>query len=341
MKLKYIEIMAFALIHTVAMFFSYPIFAQAIDTVTLPTEVYGEDVVSVALPVVSKDGSSPFDFIIDPQGLIYETNAAKYGGGTVEEGASLLFHNYKNEDFDFSSYSDSLKVINRSTVPVVVRVAAKIADFGDIRLEQDDVFEEEDSCAIYLAVVDDEGNERPLSEDGEVILEAEMKEAPAEAYTYYYNEEQDVYEYVSTDTEDIDYDTYSFGLHGECNINADWSELSASPKVIVTWEVEPVMSEKEEYSDDDPMEDRKENFDEDPNENDTGKEVYVEDEEDISGVDSSLGDENNAEENGDISDAEKILDDTADKMPETKDILSVGNDQVENGKPESDGETVR
>lgn len=339
MKAKRVMTILIAALFAVFLVSGNAVSALAIDTVTLPTEVYGENVISVDLPTIGEE--SPFDFFIDPQGLIYETSAAKYGGGTVEEGASLLFHNYKNKDFDFSSYSDSLKVINRSTVPVVVRVTAKITDLGDIKLEQDDAFEGEESNAIYLAVVDDEGNERPLSGDGEVILEAEMKEAPAEAYTYYYNEEQDVYEYVSTDKENMDYDTYSFGLRGECNTNADWSELSVSPKVIVTWEVEPVTSEKEEYSENDSMEDRKENFDEDPNENDTDKEIYVEDEDDISGVDSSLGDESNAEEKGDTSDAEMILDDAADKMPETKDILSVSNDQVENGKPESDGETVR
>ena len=154
-----------------------------------------------------------------------------------------------------------------------------------------------DSCAVYLAVVDDEGNERPLSGDGEVILEVEMKEAPAEAYTYYYNEEQDVYEYVSTDKENVDYDTYSFGLRGECNINADWRELSVSPKVIVTWEVKPVTPEKEEYAEDSSRGDRKENFYDNPNENDTDTEVYAEDEDNISVIESSLSNENPNERN--------------------------------------------
>ena len=82
---------------TVVMLFAGSVDVRAVDTVTLPLEVYGKDVVSVALPAISEDGESPFDFIIDPQGLIYATDAAKYGGGKVEEGATLLFRNHDGE----------------------------------------------------------------------------------------------------------------------------------------------------------------------------------------------------------------------------------------------------
>lgn len=228
---------------------SVPIYAtegetEATGSVILPT--VSEEIVSVVLPTVSE--VSPFDFIIDPQGLIYETDAAKYGGGRVEEGAHLLFHNSSDDGYDFSRYSDELTVTNKSTVPVMARITARMTDLGEIALDQDGDFDDDENPAIYLAVVDDEGNEKPLSEDGEVVIEIEMQNAPSGAYTYHYNAENDTYEYAGADDGDIEFDTYSFGLHGECNADADWQDISVSPKVTVTWEVEPVMRETKEFA---------------------------------------------------------------------------------------------
>ena len=218
---------------------------EAFGSVMLPT--IKEEIISVDLPTVGDE--SPFDFYIDPQGLLYETDGIKYGGGVVEEGAYLLFRNHNDGEYDFSRYSDRLSVTNRSTVPVIVKITAKISDIGDLRMDQDGVFDGEDDPAIYLAIVDDEGNERVLSEDGEVSVEIEMNQAPSEAYTYHYDESTDSYEYIYQSDEDISFDTYSFGLWGECNANADWRGTSACPRVMVTWSVDPVYPENHDTSD--------------------------------------------------------------------------------------------
>ena len=218
---------------------------EAFGSVMLPT--IKEEIISVDLPTVGDE--SPFDFYIDPQGLLYETDGIKYGGVVVEEGAYLLFRNHNDGEYDFSRYSDRLSVTNRSTVPVIVKITAKISDIGDLRMDQDGVFDGEDDPAIYLAIVDDEGNERVLSEDGEVSVEIEMNQAPSEAYTYHYDESTDSYEYIYQSDEDISFDTYSFGLRGECNANADWRETSACPRVMVTWSVDPVYPENHDTSD--------------------------------------------------------------------------------------------
>ena len=214
---------------------------EAFGSVMLPT--IKEEIISVDLPTVGDE--SPFDFYIDPQGLLYDTGAVRHGGGVVEEGAYLLFHNHDVSEYDFSGRSDRLNVTNRSTVPVNIKITAKISDLGDLRMDQDGSFEGEDDCAIYLAIVDDEGNERVLSEDGEVSVEVELSSAPSEAYTFRYDESTDTYEYVYQNDEDISFDSYSFGLRGECNANADWSSISASPRVMVTWSVDPVYPDVE------------------------------------------------------------------------------------------------
>lgn len=219
---------------------------RAVDTVTLPLEVYGKDVVSVALPAISEEGESPFDFIIDPQGLIFATDAAKYGGGKVEEDATILFRNHDGE-YDFSRRSDGLTVKNRSNVPVVVTVTASIESLGDIELSGSTDYGDSEVCSMYLAVVDDEGNEKPISEDGEISISTEMRKAPEDAYIYRIDEENGSYSYeLSRSPEEIDFDSYSFGLTGYCNPNGKWEDVSVHPVVKVTWKVEPVLSEEEE-----------------------------------------------------------------------------------------------
>lgn len=232
-----------------AMLTVFHAYAAEVDTVMLPLEVYGRDVISVALPAISEESDSPFDFIIDPQGLIYETDAAKYGGGRVEEGATLLFRNHDG-DYDFSRYSDRLRVRNQSNVPTKVTITASVSDLGEVEIVGSPDFYD-DSCSIYLAIVDDDGNEQPVSEDGEVSVSVEMMRAPDDAYYFRYDEESGEYSYeYSTDPEYIDFDTYSFGLVGYCNPNGNWEDISVHPKVNVTWNVEPLLSEEEEFSDD-------------------------------------------------------------------------------------------
>ncbi len=121
-----------------------------------------------------------------------------------------------------------------------IKITAKISGAGDLRMDQDGSFEDEDDCAIYLAIVDDEGNERALSEDGEASVEVQLNKAPLEAYTFRYDEAANSYEYIAQNDGTTSFDSYSFGIRGECNANADWSGISASPKVTVTWSVDPV-----------------------------------------------------------------------------------------------------
>lgn len=332
---------------------SVPIYAteggtEAVGSVILPT--VSEEIISVVLPTVGD--VSPFDFFIDPQGLIYETDAAKYGGGSVEEGAHLLFHNYSGDGYDFSRYSDELIVTNKSTVPVMVRITARITDLGDIALDQDGDFDGDENPAIYLAVMDDEGNEKPLLEEGEVVIEIEMQKAPSDAYTYHYNAENDTYEYAGADDGDIEFDTYSFGLHGECNADADWQGISVSPKVTVTWEVEPVMPDESKDTNDTDGKVEKETEDiekeeaEEPSLNDLSEEIISDedieekDAEEINSTDPSdedKTDEANEKEKNSEQPAEEITENIENYEKESKENsssqnISVGHEDTGNAE---------
>lgn len=191
---------------------------------TVPS-VSGGDVINTILPTVSEGEKSPFDFILDPQGLIYETDAMRYGGGVVEEGATLLFCNQEG-DYDFSRYSDQLTVKNQGIAPVSVTVSAYISDFEGIEIIGEEDFSESQACSVYLAVVDDQGNVQPLSAEGEVsinqVLEAALEDGSA---------------------------TYSFRLTGACNPYADWQGVAVHPVVTVVWHVEPMPVQEDRATD--------------------------------------------------------------------------------------------
>lgn len=243
-----------SILSIISILIACPGVALAADSYLLPINAYDENIVSVVLPVVSEGEDSPFAFKIDPQQLIYATDAARYGGGTVDEGATILFRNHEEGMYNFSRYSDRLKVTNQSTVPVNVTVTACMYDLGDIYMVGSPEFGDSDGCSMYMAVVDDEGNELPISEYGEVSMSVEMRQAPDNAYMYYIDEANGSYTYGFTmDPEYIDFDSYSFGLVGYCNPNGRWEDISVHPRVEVTWDVQPVLYdqiyEEEGYDD--------------------------------------------------------------------------------------------
>lgn len=260
-RCKIIRYKAIIAVAALAVFSVYPIKAFAVESIMLPVQVVGDDVVSISLPVISESETSVFDFILDPQGLLYETDAARYGGGRVEEGATLLFYN-KEGEYDFSKHSDWLTVTNRSTVPARVMVTAQVMDFGDIRLSESADFGESTEPEVYLAIEDDKGNILPLSVDEQATINLEMSAAPENAYVFRLDEENHTYQYgMSLDPDMMDFDTYSFGLIGACNPNADWQDISIHPTITVTWYVEPiVVEEQEEVSEEVSVEEKKESI---------------------------------------------------------------------------------
>ena len=170
-------------------------------------------VISVKYPLAAETGGSPFDFFLDPCGLLDGTEAMRYGEGCVEEGATLLFHN-RDGEYDFSKESDKLTVLARE--PVEITVSAYLSELGELAVMEDWDFSGSDACGMYLALIDDRGHEQPLSADGEASLSLSLEPG-----------------------------SYSFGLTGACNPDADWHDMSIRPKVTVTWSVESAGNEED------------------------------------------------------------------------------------------------
>lgn len=176
-------------------------------------------ILCIELPPEYESGNSPFDFILDPQGVINATGAVRYGGRSFEEGATLYFENTKG-DYNFSSKSDWLDIINKGKVTVRITIRAALNNLGDVRVVGDGSFTDDDTCSVYLALEDNQGNFIPLDEHGEAVIQEEISGVADEG----------------TDA------VYSFCLTGCCNPKGDWKQISDIPYVVVSWLVEPVIN---------------------------------------------------------------------------------------------------
>lgn len=181
------------------------------DNTAALSESSDRKLISVEFPVLDEGENSPFDFALDPYGLLYRTGAAKYGGGNVQEGATLLFRNREGE-YGFSKYSDYLTVTNQGEQPVTVTVSATVSGLEGMELASSDDFSESKEAVLYLAMADGTGRTQSLSAEGEVSI-----------------------------SQVVEPGTWSVRLVGACNPDADWQKMAyIYPRISVRWHAEPV-----------------------------------------------------------------------------------------------------
>lgn len=178
--------------------------------------------------IFPSDTEHVFDFIMDPQKLISQTDAAAYEGSVFEEDATLFFRRRDGGvPEDYSSSSDALVITNAGTADVDLTVTASISmdSMEGIALTGDREFTDDSDASLYLALTDGEHTAAIDEKEGASICKA-LKGASAEGGT------------VSE---------YRFWLTGAVNENGDWSAVeSAIPKVTVTWNVTPHEPEQPE-----------------------------------------------------------------------------------------------
>ncbi len=205
-------------------------------------KVKKQDVYQVLLPT---DVNGIFDFMIDPQKLIEETNAAAYGGKSFEKGATVFFHRMDGRSAEeYTSSSDQVTIINRSTVPVDIMVNVSISpeSLGGITMTGDRTFAGDTGASLYMALTDGE-NTVPVG-TGDSWIRTTIPAAPEEAFEYIYDQERGEYNRgLKQDLNGIQFPEYSFQLVGAANEKGDWASLGkASPLVNVTWKVTPGQS---------------------------------------------------------------------------------------------------
>lgn len=202
-------------------------------------------VTRIEFPII--ENNNLFDFIMDPMGLVYMTNAAKYGGGNVEEGATVLFKNTGGDNL-FSDTSDYLTFRNKGNTPVEVVIKATITNTGNLEMTSDKTFANVAGPALYLALVDTNGNEIPLSPTGETTIDTVLEGSLQDTSVYRWNYETHSYE-LTDSAGDEEAGAYHFALTGACNADANWSRVDARPTVKVSWSARALNEEETEKED--------------------------------------------------------------------------------------------
>ena len=235
-----------ALLMAMAMAWSLPACVSAADiaqndepNISELTANVETDVCQVVMPANTE---GIFDFILDPQGLINETDGAMYKGKNFEKDCTVFFRRRDGKvKEDYSRKSDFVTITNKSTMPVEVSLEVKVdpASLAGIEMTEDRKFKKDKSASLYLAVADGK-KEVPVGKDG-VTIHKTIEAAPDGAYGYEYNSDTEKYEYgLKENIEENIFDNYSFQLIGAANEKGDWSALTkAVPKIVVTWKVTP------------------------------------------------------------------------------------------------------
>ena len=226
------------------------------------------DVFDVVFPTTA-DNATTFNYWLDPDGLIKTTSGDRYTGKAFDDDKTVYFLRSTKVDgtiggtagtanCDYTDKSDEIKVVNKSTQAVDLKVTAKVTPVDGIKMATNNTFPASGEGAsgtstdteLYLALLGTDGTtptEKAITAEG-VELTANIAEDP-DAYTVKWvaatGDEPGHYKRELTDeAKAADYDGfqyYSFQLTGKCNTgdDVDWSGLKENaPKVDLVWSVE-------------------------------------------------------------------------------------------------------
>ena len=216
---------------------------------------------SVVLPTIA-EGSTPFAYTMDPEGLIKETTAARYPNTIFPEAASdsqVYFNNGpkggEGDDKDYTVYANSSasqKVTNKSSHAISLTVKAEVSSPAttDIPLVAADEIATADAASLYLGLK--VGAEEPVAISTAAAAETTVTVAGTAAnYKTAWNGTANKYEYRpltlaeyqekvgdATKTQE-DYDgtwaTSQFQLEGAVTTTKDIEDETTAPSIKVTW----------------------------------------------------------------------------------------------------------
>lgn len=222
-------------------------------TVTGSGELEGTvstDVWNVQLPT-KVVGDTTYDFILDPEGLIEETEAARYSGATFTGDTGMFFANVSGGDVSggdvsggdvsYSPTSDAKTIINKSSYAVDVTVTATVKAAVDsehaVTLSEDNTFANDKTTSIYLALTDGTNTGVVKTSTKVATISSTIGAAPDGSYVYAYENDEYTYKLKADLSDDI-FEGYSFQLTGACNKVADWADFEdADPQVEIVYSV--------------------------------------------------------------------------------------------------------
>lgn len=192
------------------------------------------DIFDVVLPVLPEEGS-PFDYILDPTGVIEATDHAKYGDANFESGQTLFF---AVSGGDYNHVSDTLTATNKSTMDVEITVKASVAEATGITMAEDTNFVSggDATAQLYLGLFDDTDNQSGLAITVEGVEATATIAGADDEYEVKYVSDGDYYVKALKDGAS-NFDTYEFHLEGACSVDG-WDGLEENPPAVeVVWTI--------------------------------------------------------------------------------------------------------
>lgn len=213
------------------------------------------DVFSVVLPT---SAGTTFDYILDPDGLIAATSGSKYTDKKFAKDDTVYFLHAEKVDgteigaesagtanLDYTSTSDEIKVVNKSTQNVTLKVNAKIAEATGITMATSDGLSGEGEN-LYIALIgrgsdDTTDTTKPLTTSG-VNLDVTINADPNAYETTYDSQANEYKRTLTAAAQASDYNgfkSYTFKLTGKAKAN-DAALLALKenpPKIDLIWSV--------------------------------------------------------------------------------------------------------
>lgn len=236
-----------------------------------------EDVFSVDLPTKGYN-DDVFDFILDPQELIYKTDALRYdknSGITNGQPANNMLINSASQNFErstlyfvncisdntsstpkvsanrLSASSDALTIVNKSAIDVDVALTANVSGMDKVDMVSTNADATgAETASIYLALQGSASSNVatadtivPIMKGNGASIQTQIS-GNDDAYIISVNKTNGKYEKVLSENS-TGFEEYSFSLTGACGGEIkNWQTIenefvSANPKVDVVWNIKP------------------------------------------------------------------------------------------------------
>lgn len=200
------------------------------------------DIFKVELPTAG----TTFNYILDPTGVIAETDAAKYEGKAFEPGKTLYFYNREvteadaAKQYNYTGTSNKLKVENKSTGDVTIKVNAKLTNATEVTMANaENALATATDPQIFLQLTGDNSKQKAITAAADGVEIEDDIAATQGAYKTEYKDGKYVKELNPTVTS---FNSYEFWLTGACSSTTDdakkaWKKVKTVPEVEVVWTV--------------------------------------------------------------------------------------------------------
>lgn len=197
------------------------------------------DVFSVVVPT---DAGTTFDYIVDPLGVIEETDAEKYGNKVFDHSNkdTVFFQNAEvtsaSAQYNYTGTSNKLKAINKSTKAVDIAVEATLTKADEVTMVEATGATSTTDTLLNLQLNGDGGKTAAIGTSATAAkIDANITATPNAYETKFVNGQY--VKQLDPTLDDDDFQAYEFWLTGKASASSSWQKVTTLPEVKVVWTV--------------------------------------------------------------------------------------------------------